>query len=134
MRSEEPRRIASYEINVPGEVAIVGSGVVIKASFEEEGEDFGDGKSSVLLDATNMSFPLKIRPRIQGNCFYPYGFGKRKKLQDFFVDEKVPRDERDAIPIIVSGNDIVWIAGYRGDERFKVTEGTERFLRLEFRR
>jgi tRNA(Ile)-lysidine synthase len=46
------------------------------------------------------------------------------------VDEKVPRDERDSVPILVSGNDIVWIAGYRTDERFKVTEKTEKFLRL----
>ena len=128
--SEEPRKIASYEINVPGEVAIVGSGVVIKASFEEEGEDFGDGKSSVLLDAANMNFPLKIRPRNQGDFFYPYGFGKRKKLQDFFVDEKVPRDERDSIPLVVSGDDVIWVAGYRADDRFRVSGSTKKFLRL----
>jgi tRNA(Ile)-lysidine synthase len=128
--SEEPRKIASYEINVPGEVAIVGSGVVIKASLEEEAEDFGDGKSSVLLDAANMNFPLKIRSRNQGDCFFPYGFGKRKKLQDFFVDAKVPRDERDSIPLVLSGDDIVWVAGYRADDRFRVTGSTKKILRL----
>ncbi len=62
------------------------------------------------------------------------GFGKRKKLQDFFVDEKVPRDERDEIPVVLSGTDVIWIAGFRGDERFKVTEGTKRFLRLELKK
>ena len=128
--SEEPRKIATYEINVPGEVAIVGSGVVIKTSFEEEAEDFGDGKASVLLDAACMDFPLKIRHRNQGDCFFPYGFGKRKKLQDFFVDEKVPRDERDSIPLVFSGNDIIWVAGYRADDRFRVSGSTKKFLRL----
>jgi len=128
--SEEPRKIASYEINVPGEVAIVGSGVVIRTSFEAEGEDFGDGKSSVLLDADDMNFPLKIRPRKQGDCFFPYGFGKRKKLQDFFVDEKVPRDERDNIPLVFSGDDIIWVSGYRADDRFRVSGSTKKFLRL----
>ena len=128
--SEEPRKMASYEINVPGEVAIVGSGVVIKTSFEEEGEDFGDGKSSVLLDAAGMKLPLKIRPRNPGDCFFPYGFGKRKKLQDFFVDEKVPRDDRDSIPLVFSGDDIVWVAGYRADDRFRVSGSTKKFLRL----
>jgi tRNA(Ile)-lysidine synthase len=128
--SEGPRKIASNELHVPGEVAIVGAGLVIKASFEEKAEDLGDGKTSLLLDATGMNFPLKIRPRTPGDCFYPLGFGRRKKLQDFFVDEKIPREERDSIPLVFSGNDIVWIAGHRADDRFRVTGSTKKFLRL----
>jgi tRNA(Ile)-lysidine synthase len=128
--SEEPRKIAPCELEVPGEVAIVGAGVVIKASFEAEAEDFGDGKQSILLDAAGINFPLKIRPRNPGDCFFPYGFGKRKKLQDFFVDEKVPRDERDSIALVLSGDDIVWVAGYRADDRSRVTSSTKKFLRL----
>ena len=77
-----------------------------------------------------MSFPLKIRPRIEGDFFFPLGFGKKKKLHDFFVDEKIPRDERGKIPVVLSGNDIIWIAGCRADERFKVTDRTEKLLRL----
>jgi len=42
------------------------------------------------------------------------------------VNMKVPRDERDSIPVVASGDDIVWIAGYRADERFRVTEMTKR--------
>ena len=51
--------------------------------------------------------------------------------KDFFVDEKVPRDERDRIPLITSGNDIIWVVGYRGDDRFMVTGSTKTVLRLE---
>jgi tRNA(Ile)-lysidine synthase len=83
-----------------------------------------------IFDADKVSSTLTIRPRQKGDFFYPMGFGKRKKLQDFFVDEKVPRDERDSIPVVLSGSDIIWIAGLRADERFKVREGTRRFLRL----
>ena len=83
-----------------------------------------------IFDADKVSSTLTIRPRQKGDFFYPMGFGKRKKLQDFFVDEKVPRDERDSIPVVLSGSDIIWIAGLRADERFKVGEGTRRFLRL----
>ncbi len=128
--SEEPCKIASYELQVPGETAVVGAGLVITASMEDKAEGFGDGKSSVLLDADEMNFPLTIRPRKPGDCFFPFGFGKRKKLQDFFVDEKVPRDERDSIPCVLSGDEIVWIAGYRADHRFRVTDSTKKFLRL----
>ncbi len=128
--SEKPRKIASYELHVPGEAAIVGAGLVIKASFEDAGEDFGNGKSSVLLDAAGMNLPLKLRPREPGDYFYPLGFGKRKKLQDFFVDEKIPRDERDSVPLAFSNGDIVWVAGYRADNRFRVSGSTKKFLRL----
>ncbi len=129
--SEAPVKIGEYDLQPPGEVVIKESGLVIKALFEEMAGEFGNGKSSVLLDADKVKFPLKIRARITGDFFYPLGFGRRKKLQDFFVDEKVPRDERDRVPVVVSGEDIAWIAGFRADERFKVTEKTKNFLRLE---
>ena len=57
----------------------------------------------------------------------------KEKASGLFVDEKIPRDERDSIPIVLSGNDIVWIVGYRADERFKVTEDTEKILMLEIK-
>ncbi|MEF9437228.1 MAG: tRNA lysidine(34) synthetase TilS [Candidatus Mariimomonas ferrooxydans] len=74
--------------------------------------------------------PLKVRKRQKGDFFYPFGFGRRKKLQDFFVDEKIPGEERDKIPVVLSGDDVIWVAGYRADERFRVTDRTEKFLSL----
>ena len=128
--SEEPVRIADYLLYPGDEVAIVGAGVVIRASLENRPGDPGDGKSSVLLDAGKVTFPLTIRARKCGDFFYPHGFGKRKKLQDYLVDEKVPRDEREQIPVLLSGSDIIWIAGYRSDERFRPSDDTKKHLRL----
>lgn len=135
--SDAPVKISEYELQPPCKVVIREAGAVIEALFvvidsirEEEGRVPDDGKSSVLLDAGVLDFPLKIRPRANGDFFFPSGFGRKKKLQDFFVDEKVPRDDRDKIPIVLSGNDIVWIAGYRADDRFRVTGKTEKILRL----
>lgn len=133
MTSELPVKINNYSLDVPGEVAIQETKSVIKASVQDEAEDYGDGKSFVIFDADKASQPLTVRARKEGDYFYPMGFGKKKKIQDFFVDKKIPRDERDAIPIVVSGNDILWVAGFRGDERFKVTEGTKRFMKLEIK-
>jgi tRNA(Ile)-lysidine synthase len=129
--SERPGRIAEYELCPPSEVAVKDTGTVIRASLEDVGGDPGDGRSSVILDAAAMKFPLRIRPRSAGDFFFPMGFGRRKKLQDFFVDAKVPRDERDMVPIVLSGDDIVWVAGYRADDRFRIQRGTEKFLRLD---
>jgi tRNA(Ile)-lysidine synthase len=74
-----------------------------------------------------------VRHRTDGDFFYPSGFGRKRKIQDFFVDQKVPRDERDIVPLILSANDIIWVTGYRGDDRFRVTENTKRVLKLEIK-
>lgn len=134
MTSEPVVTIATYTLDPPCDLVIAGAGKVITASFEGGKDEAADGKSSVILDAAKISFPLTVRPRRRGDYFFPSGFGRRKKLQDFFVDEKVPRDERDSVPVVVSGDDIVWIAGYRADDRFKAAEGTERFLKLIIRK
>jgi tRNA(Ile)-lysidine synthase len=54
----------------------------------------------------------------------------QKKLQDFFVDAKVPRHQRCRVPLVVSGGEIAWVVGFRVDERFKVTDSTRRVLRM----
>ncbi len=53
------------------------------------------------------------------------------KLQDFFVNAKVPRAGRDRVLLVLSGEKIVWVVGYRVGEEFKVTEKTRRSVRLE---
>ncbi len=88
-------------------------------------------KNTIYADMDKVKFPLIVRGRKPGDYFYPFGFGKKKKLQDFFVDEKVPRDERDTVPVIESNGDIVCIAGYRLDDRFKIDDNTKRCLQIK---
>lgn len=132
--SEIPLRLGTFTLDVPGEIALSDIRAVIRGAVVDKVDGFGNAQTLAVFDADKTGAVLTVRPRVKGDFFYPLGFGRKKKLQDFFVDEKVPRDERDSIPIIVSGSEIVWIAGYRGDERFKVTEGTKRFLSLELKR
>ena len=132
--SEAPKKLETLSLAVPGEAVSRECKVVVRASVEEAAVDYKDGKTTAGFDADKTGTLLTVRSRREGDFFFPMGFGKRKKLQDFFVDEKVPRDERDEIPLVVKGTDIVWIAGFRGDERFKVTEETTRFLRLELKK
>jgi len=128
--SEEPVRIAECQLVVPGETVIVKAGLVLTASVEQHAGQMGDGRSTAVLDADRVKLPLVVRPRRAGDFFHPLGFGRTRKIQDLFVDLKVPRDERDSVPLVTSGDDIVWVAGYRADDRFKVTEHTKKFLRL----
>ncbi len=135
LTSERPAILGRYRLDIPGEAVLREAGILIRASLldSHESEVGTEGRETFFLDADTIKTALTIRSREAGDFFYPAGFGKRKKLQDFFVDEKVPRDERDAIPIVLSGDDIVWIAGYRADERFKVTDLTKKILMLEIK-
>jgi tRNA(Ile)-lysidine synthase len=140
LTSEPPVELNDYLLEIPGETILKEAGIVIK-SYEVESCDpgavrhnFGLWSTSGIFDADKITFPLTARPRKDGDFFYPSGFGRKKKLQDFFVDEKVPRDERARTPLIVSGGNILWVVGYRGDERFSVTGDTKNLLRLEVKK
>jgi tRNA(Ile)-lysidine synthase len=73
-----------------------------------------------------------VRTRKQGDYIVPLGMQGRKKLQDFFVDQKYAREERDRIPILCLGSEVVWVAGGRISENYKVDDGTERIIVLEY--
>jgi len=127
-----PVRLAEHTLEVPGEVGLPEAGLRLRASLlEAPPPEWPNGRKKAPLDAELLSPPLLVRSRRPGDFFCPAGFGRRKKLQDFFVDEKIPRDERDAVPVVLSGSDIVWLAGLRADERFRAREGTKRFVLLE---
>ena len=83
------------------------------------------------VDASGLGAMLTIRNWRPGDWFIPLGMEGRKKLQDFFTDEKVPAAERSRVPILLSGENIVWVVGYRIDERFKVTQNTTRVLYIK---
>jgi tRNA(Ile)-lysidine synthase len=83
-----------------------------------------------LLDRSRISFPLTLRNLRHGDWFIPLGMGGRKKVKDFFIDRKIPSEERAAAAVLVSGDDLVWICGHRIDERFKVTPDTRRVLKV----
>ncbi|MEO7804475.1 MAG: tRNA lysidine(34) synthetase TilS, partial [Actinomycetota bacterium] len=73
---------------------------------------------------------LVVRQWQPGDRFVPLGMAGSKKLQDLFTDLKVPRFDRERVPVLVAGDDIAWVVGYRIDDRFKIGPGTKNILRL----
>ncbi len=84
------------------------------------------------LNADHLAYPLMIRNFRPGDKFIPSGMSGHKKLKDFFIDLKIPSEERGRIPILTCQNVPVWVCGLRIDDRFKVTPHTKKGLKVTF--
>lgn len=80
------------------------------------------------LDADLITYPLVLRKWQLGDWFVPFGMKGRKKLSDFFTDQKFSIKDKEDVWILVSGEDIVWVVGHRSDDRFRVTPKTKNIL------
>ncbi len=84
------------------------------------------------LDAVRS--PLEIRLRRPGDSLRPLGGRGTKKVQDFFVDRKVPRFLRDRVPLLLSDGRIMWVMGYAIDKKYMLTPGSRAALRVDYER
>ncbi|MEO3402676.1 tRNA lysidine(34) synthetase TilS [Mucilaginibacter sp. CAU 1740] len=91
-----------------------------------------DNPLATSIDVDKLIHPLTIRSWQEGDHFFPLGMKGRKKLSDFFINQKVPLHQKDEIPVLVNGNgEIMWIGGYRPDERYKVNDNTKKVTIFE---
>jgi len=85
-----------------------------------------------VLNGDGLAGTLALRVWRPGDWFRPAGMGgRRKKLQDYFSDIKLPRSERHRIPLLVAGDEILLVAGYRPDHRTQATSASKRLLIVE---
>src|SRR5262249_7864037 len=118
---------------VPGEVDICALNIRLTADIIDKPRRLDRTPQDALLDFERVVCPLQVRFRQPGDRFYPLGAPGSKKLQDFFVDSRIPRAERPYVPLVVSGREIVWVVGYRIADPFKLCRETQRVLRLQCR-
>lgn len=91
-----------------------------------------DNPLAVSIDANKLVYPLRMRSWHEGDHFFPLGMKGKKKLSDFFINQKVPLHQKEGIPVLVNGNgEIMWIGGYRPDERYKVSDNTKKVTIFE---
>jgi tRNA(Ile)-lysidine synthase len=99
--------------------------------LEEVAERFDNSSNSILVDGSLLHYPLSVRPKREGDYFYPLGMRGKKKLSKYFKDEKLSLADKEKCLLLCSGEDIVWVLGRRADDRFKVTENTKKILKIE---
>lgn len=130
---EENGMLPDIRLNIPGVTRTEEWGVSIKAEvLEEIPREMGDNPYSIYLDYDECrDREFILRARKTGDRFIPLGMNGTKKLKDFFIDQKVPRRLRESIPIVVCGEDILWIAFYRQSDSCRINEKTKRVLNLQ---
>ena len=122
----------SYQISGPGFYPFpsLNHRMVVEYASADLASEFSRHANEAVIDLDKISFPLVLRSSNVGDRFRPLGLGGGKKLKKFFIDTKVPRSQRRRVPILCSGEQIIWVVGLRLDDRVKVTANTSRLLRL----
>lgn len=103
----------------------------IKLQFEETTlSEFSSNKKEITITYPDSLFPLKLRRWKNGDKFRPFGMEGFKKLSDFFKDHKFSLFEKENVWILESKEHIIWVVGYRMDDRCKVVEGENKLLKV----
>ena len=115
------------EINLENESISVGN------SIEKNNIDYkSNNLSSACIDASKIKFPLTLRRWQKGDYFYPLGMVHRKKLSDYFTDEKFSLIDKEKAWLLMNNDEIVWVVNHRLDNRYRVTDDTKNVVQLRF--
>jgi tRNA(Ile)-lysidine synthase len=132
-----------FHLRVPGKTGFSGWNVL--ASIVRDQATFRSSRRTVSaserthqsnlvahFDLQKTGMNLCVRKRRPGDRFQPLGMNMPKKLHEFMVDAKIPRSWRVHVPIVFTPQQIIWVVGWRIDDRVKLTKGSKEILRLEF--
>ena len=127
-----------YKINIPGNAKIETLGMRVETKILDASSieplnfyknQYRDRKFSEFVDLEKIRLPLKIRNWRFGDKFFPLNMNGSKKVKEFFIDRKIPKDRRNSIPILVDNEGkIIWIIGFRLDNRVKIQSNTKKIL------
>lgn len=128
----EVGRMAPGLLTIPGRTALGPAGTVVAervGAFDAVG-----GDDSVVVDAGLAGTELTVGSWLEGERMRPLGMSGSRKLSDLLTDAKVPRRLRGLVPVVRDGERVVWLAGVRMSDEFRVSEKTERAVRLTWER
>ncbi len=143
-QQEEEFRDFEQELEIPGKNEIASINGIISANilnFDTNGQcrEFIKEKRDAytkFIDfeelALKEDFRLVVRNRRNGDIFKPLNSNGSKKLKEYFIDNKIPKKERDRFPLIAINKEIIWIIGNKTSDKYKVTDNTKSVLMITF--
>lgn len=124
----------NYELKIPGTTYIKELNAVIKAEVIDAGsvpDKFSD-RSKCFFDIAKTGKKLYVRERKEGDSIYLSGMNGKKSIKKYFSDIKLPEGERNRVPIVTNGSEVVWIAGFRSSGNFLKDKSTREVIILEY--
>lgn len=147
-KNRNPKKFFPVLLPVPGEVSAGPEGIIFRAKLSSPADLVWppDGKKEAYLDFDRVlelslskrlqsggdkdAAALIIRTRKPGDRFYPLGSPGKKKLKDYFIDRKISWEIRDLIPLVIAGDEIIWVAGTQISHLCRITKDTKRAVVL----
>jgi tRNA(Ile)-lysidine synthase len=132
LTTEELAQAYECPLPVPGEARVAGR--KIRAKLQPLGAEAVGAAAPplrVLLDPTLVERPLLVRSWRPGDRYWPEHTHSPKKLKELLQAAHIPRSQKPSWPVVVSGEEIVWVPGFAPPERFRVREGSPAALLLE---
>lgn len=118
-KEEKTYTISSQKDSIPGYTISV---------IEKDGFKISTDKSEAYLDFDKLQFPMVWRKVEKGDSMIPLGMKGRKKVSDILIDAKVNRFEKERLHVLCSGQEIIWLEGFRINDSSKITDSTCRIL------
>jgi len=124
---------AQVDVPVPGEVELAGGWKLIATNESIAPESYqaylnAQEGDFAAIDESSLSAPLSVRTRAPGDRIQPLGLEGTTKVSDVMINNRIPELARARWPIVVSGDDVVWVAGVRMSHAFRLTAGTTRAI------
>lgn len=130
-RTRSPKNQYAYVMNVPGNIHVKERGLMIKATLVQNVKtNVPRKKNSVCLDWSKIEPPLVIRNRRDGDRIQPLGMSGRQKIKKYFIDHKIPADQRDGIMLLVDRLSVVYMENGHMSDRVKLLPTTKTLLKL----
>lgn len=117
----EPQRIGGMQVTAK----VLENNAALTEQIKEE------KKYTKWLSYDTIKCDACLRTRRAGDYLIVNDAGGRKKLKDYFIDEKIPRDQRDRIWLLADGSHILWVIGHRISSAAKVTQETKKILKIQ---
>lgn len=135
---ERIKNVAPLRLNVPGNTYVPELNIKVDIEIVDSADlaaaPLSKGKYVQYFNQKILGGELWVRNRLPGDRFRPKGMRGTKKLKDFMIDEKIPLRERREIPLILAGNEIIWLVGYRTGEAAKISVQDEKIVIIKVER
>jgi tRNA(Ile)-lysidine synthase len=129
---EGPPRPPERELQAPGSVTFEDAGLEITAELLPRSElslrpsDGDDGVA--LFDWSALTPPLRVRSRLEGDRFRPFGMEGTQSLKELFINSKIAFSFRQSVPLLCDQSGILWVVGLRRSARAPVADDTQTVL------